>query len=268
MDCSTPGFSVLHHLPELAQIMSIESVMPSNHLILCHPLLLLPSIFPSIRVFSDESALCIRWPKNWSFSISPSNEYSGLISFRMDWLDLSKVKERTKWSLTPCQSRTQWSYQLTRNLCCSKPVPWGSLFSSRVSAERGAGEEKARPRWAAEPHPRAERTWRDHGKSGQHDAEIRRLLWRPPSGDSPSGDPHSGDPPSGDPPSGDPPLGPCRPLSEQVVRQPRTPLAESPPVTLCCRANRQRRSSLLPSKEAFEAWELGVVAGSLPLMRQ
>ena len=118
----------------------------------------------------------------------------------MDWLDLSKVKERTKWSLTPCQSRTQWSYQLTRNLCCSKPVPWGSLFSSRVSAERGAGEEKARPRWAAEPHPRAERTWRDHGKSGQHDAEIRRLLWRPPSGDSPSGDPHSGDPPSGDPP--------------------------------------------------------------------
>ena len=83
-------------------------------------------------------------------------------------------------------------------------------------------------------------------------------LWRP----------LSGDPPSGDPPSGDPPLGPCRPLSEQVVRQPRTPLAESPPVTLCCRANRQRRSSLLPSKEAFEAWELGVVAGSLPLMRQ
>jgi len=70
--------------------MSIESVMPSNHLILCHPLLLLPSIFPSIRVFSNESALYIRWPKYWSFSfnISPSNEYSGLISFRMDWLDL------------------------------------------------------------------------------------------------------------------------------------------------------------------------------------
>ena len=69
--------------------MSIESVMPSNHLILCHPLLL-PSIFPSFRVFSNESALRIRWPKDWSFSfsISPSNEYSGLISFRMDWLDL------------------------------------------------------------------------------------------------------------------------------------------------------------------------------------
>ena len=70
--------------------MSIESVMPSNHLILCHPLLLLPSIFPSIRVFSNESALRIRWPKYWNFSfnISPSNENSGLISFRMDWLDL------------------------------------------------------------------------------------------------------------------------------------------------------------------------------------
>ena len=74
--------------------MSIKSVMPSNHPILCHPLLLLPSIFPSIRVFSDESVLHIRWPKHWSFSfsISPSNEYSGLISFRMDWLDLLEVQ--------------------------------------------------------------------------------------------------------------------------------------------------------------------------------
>ena len=74
--------------------MSIESVMLSNHLILCHPLLLLPSIFPSIRVFSSESALHIRWPKYWSFSfsISPSNEYAGLISFRMDWLDLLAVQ--------------------------------------------------------------------------------------------------------------------------------------------------------------------------------
>ena len=74
----------------LLKLMSIESVMASNHLILCHPLLLLPSIFPSIRVFSNESVLHIRWPKYWSFSfsISPSNEYSGLISFRMDWLDL------------------------------------------------------------------------------------------------------------------------------------------------------------------------------------
>ena len=84
-----PGFPVLHRLPELVKLMSIESVMPSNHLIVCHPLLL-PLIFPSIRVFSNESVLCIRWPKHWSFSfsISPSNEYSGLIYFRMDWLDL------------------------------------------------------------------------------------------------------------------------------------------------------------------------------------
>ena len=78
--------------------MSIESVMPSNHLILCCPLLLLPSIFPSIRVFSNESALHIRWPKYWSFSfnISPSNEHPGLISFRMDWLDLLAVQETLK----------------------------------------------------------------------------------------------------------------------------------------------------------------------------
>ena len=78
----------------LPQLMSIESVMPSNHLILCHPLLLPPSIFPNIRVFSNESALHIRWLKSWSFSfsISPSNEHSGLISFRMDWLDLLVVQ--------------------------------------------------------------------------------------------------------------------------------------------------------------------------------
>ena len=81
----------------LFKFMSIESVMPSNHLILCHPLLL-PSIFPSIRVFSNESVLRIRWPKYWSFrfSISPSNEYSGLISFRMDWLDLLAVQRTLK----------------------------------------------------------------------------------------------------------------------------------------------------------------------------
>ena len=75
----------------LFKFMSIESVMPSNHLILCHLLLLLPSVFSSIRVFSNESALHIRWPKYWSFNISPSNEYSGLISFRMDWLGLLAV---------------------------------------------------------------------------------------------------------------------------------------------------------------------------------
>ena len=82
----------------LLKLISIESVMPSNHLILCHPLLLLPSVFPSIRVFSNESALRIRWPKYWSFSfsISPSNEYLGLISFRMDWLDLLAVQGTLK----------------------------------------------------------------------------------------------------------------------------------------------------------------------------
>ena len=79
----------------LLKFMSIESVMPSNHLILCRPLLLRPSVFPSIRVFSNESVLGIRWPKYWSFSfsVSPSSEYSGLISFRMDWLDLLAVQE-------------------------------------------------------------------------------------------------------------------------------------------------------------------------------
>ena len=80
----------------LLKLTSIKSVMPSNHLILCHPLLLLPSVFPSIMVFSSESVLHISWPKYWSFSISPSNEYSGLISFRMDWLDLLAVQGTLK----------------------------------------------------------------------------------------------------------------------------------------------------------------------------
>ena len=94
----------------LLRFISIRLVMPSNHLILCHPLLLLPSIFPSTRVFSNESALCIRWPKYWSFSfsISPSNEYSGLISFRMDWFDLLAVQSGavSKWNQ---QSEEEWS---------------------------------------------------------------------------------------------------------------------------------------------------------------
>ena len=87
----------------LLKLMSIELVIPSNHLILCHPLLLLPSIFPSIRVFSKESVLCIRWWKYWSFSfsISPSNEHPGLISFRMDWMDLLAVRGTLKSSPTP-----------------------------------------------------------------------------------------------------------------------------------------------------------------------
>ena len=94
--------------------MSIESVMPSNHLILCCPLLLPPSTYPSIRVFSNESVLCIRWPKYWSFSfnISPSNVYSGLISFRMDWLDLLALQGTLK-------SLLQYHSSKTSILCCS-----------------------------------------------------------------------------------------------------------------------------------------------------
>ena len=106
MDFRTRGFPVLYHLPEQQQQQSLlklresttESMMTSNHFILCRSLLLLPSIFPSIRVFSNESALHIRWPKYWSFSfsINPSNEYSGLISFRIDWFDLLVVQSTLK----------------------------------------------------------------------------------------------------------------------------------------------------------------------------
>ena len=99
MDCSTPGFPVLH---QLLKLLSIELVMSSNHLILCRPLLP-PSMFPSMRIFSNESVLRIRWPKNWSFSfsISSSNEYSGLISIRMDLLDLLAVQGTQESSTTP-----------------------------------------------------------------------------------------------------------------------------------------------------------------------
>ena len=104
MSDSSPPHGLQHarlpcpSLPELTQLMSIELMMPSNHFILCHPLLLLPSIFPSIRVFAKESVFHIRWPKYWSFSfsISPSNEYSGLISFRIDWFDLLEVQGTLK----------------------------------------------------------------------------------------------------------------------------------------------------------------------------
>ena len=98
------------------KLMSMESVMPSNHLILCHPLLFLPSIFPSIRVFSNESVLRIRWPKYWSFSfsISPSNEYSGLISFRIDWFDLLAVQGNLK--------------SLLQHYSSIASILWGSTF--------------------------------------------------------------------------------------------------------------------------------------------
>ena len=98
----------------LLKLMSIESVMPSNHLILRRPLLLSPSVFPSIRVFSNESALCIRWPKYWSFSISPSSECLGLFSFRMDWLDLLAAQGTLKSLLQHHSSKAS--------------VPWRSAF--------------------------------------------------------------------------------------------------------------------------------------------
>ena len=95
---ATPWTAACQASLSITKLMTSESVMPSNHLILCRPLLLLPSIFPGIRVFSNESVLHIRWPKDWSFSfsISPSNEHPGLISFRMDWLDLLAVQETPK----------------------------------------------------------------------------------------------------------------------------------------------------------------------------
>ena len=106
MDYSMPGLPVYHQLPEFTQS-QVELVMPSNHLILCCPLLLLPSILPSIRVFSNESGLCIRWPKYWSFSfsISPSSEHPGLFSFRKDWLGLLAVQGTLKSLLQHHNSR-------------------------------------------------------------------------------------------------------------------------------------------------------------------
>ena len=98
MDCALQVFLSFTISQSLLKFMAIELVMLTNHLILCHPLLFLLSIFPSIRVFSNESVICIRWPKYWNFgfNISPSNEYSGLISFRMDWLDLLAVQGTLK----------------------------------------------------------------------------------------------------------------------------------------------------------------------------
>ena len=116
-DCSMPGLPSIANPQNLPKLMSIEAVMPSNHLILRHPLLLLPSIFPSIRVFSNESALSIRWPKYWSFSFSirPSmNKYSGLISFRTDWLDLLQTKGLSRvFSNTTVQKHQFFGAQLS-----------------------------------------------------------------------------------------------------------------------------------------------------------
>ena len=116
MDSAHQASLSITNSQSLLELISIESVMSSNHLILCHPLLLLPSIFPSIRVFSNESVLCIRWPKDWSFSfsISPSNEYSGLISFRIDWFGLLAVQETLK--------------SLLQHHCSKASLLWHSAF--------------------------------------------------------------------------------------------------------------------------------------------
>ena len=114
MDCSTPGFLSLTNSRSLLKFTSIESTMPSKHLLFCRPLLLLHSIFPSITVFSNESVLHIRWPKYWSFSfsISHSNEYSGLISFRIDWLDLHAVQGTLKSLLQPSSLKESIHWRL------------------------------------------------------------------------------------------------------------------------------------------------------------
>ena len=114
MDCSTPGFPRvgLTNFRSLLKLMSIKSVMPSNHLILCHPLLLLPSVVSSFRVFSNESVLCIRQPKYWSFSISPSYEYSGLISFKIGWISLQSKELSRVFSNTSVQKHQFFGAQL------------------------------------------------------------------------------------------------------------------------------------------------------------
>ena len=129
MDYSTPGLPIHNQLQSLLKPLSIKSVMPSNHLILCRPLLLLPSIFPSIRVFSNESVLCIRWQKYWSFSISPSNEYSGLISFRIDWFDLLAVQGTLKSVLQHHSSKVSilWCLAFFIALCIQMGISF--LFS-------------------------------------------------------------------------------------------------------------------------------------------
>ena len=139
----------------LFKLMSITLVMPSNRLILCHPLLLLPSIFPSIGVFSNESALHIRWPKYWHFSlsISPSNEYSGLMSFRMDWLDLLAVQGTLK-SLLQHHSSKQMNKQGQRKrnqICNYQRQGWGGVCSVQFS--RSVMSYSLLPRGLQHPRP-------------------------------------------------------------------------------------------------------------------
>ena len=130
MDCPTPCFSSITNSWSMLKLMSIESVMPSNPLILCHPLLLLPSIFPSIRVHSNDSGLCIRWPKCWSFSISPANEYSGLISLELTgWISLQSKGLSRVFSNTTVQKHQFFGIQPSlcsnsHNHICLLEKPW------------------------------------------------------------------------------------------------------------------------------------------------
>ena len=136
MDCSMPGLPVHHSSWSLLKLMSIESVMPSNHLIFCHLLLLMPSIFLSIRVFSNESVLRISWPKYWSFSfsISPSNEYSVLISFRIDWFDLLAVQVTLKSLLQQHSSK-------------ASVLQYSAFLIVQLSHPYKTGKTKALTRW-------------------------------------------------------------------------------------------------------------------------
>ena len=143
MDCAHQASLSFTISLSLLKLISIESVVPSNHLVFCHPLLLLPSIFPSIRVFSNELAFCIGWPKYWSlsFSISPSNEYSGLVSFRINWFDLLAVQgtlnsllqhHNLKASIFQCSllygpTLTSIHDYLLRYICCKYLLPFNKL---------------------------------------------------------------------------------------------------------------------------------------------
>ena len=157
MDFSTPCFPVLHHPRRLLKLLSIELVMPSNHLILCCPLLLLPSIFPSIRVFSNESDLHLSWPYYWrfSFSISPSNEYSGLISFRINWFYLPAVQETLKSLLQHHSSALSFLYSPTSTSIPEKArathssaLAWKITWTEEPGSLQSMGSLRVRHDWA------------------------------------------------------------------------------------------------------------------------
>ena len=139
----------------LLKFMSIESVMPSNHLILCHPLLLLPSVFPNIRIFSNESALRIRWAKYWSFSfsISPSNKYSGLISFRMDWFDLLAVQGTLKVFSNTTVQKHQFFALGSQGICVSVSASVLPMNTQDWSPLRWTGSISCSPRDSQESSP-------------------------------------------------------------------------------------------------------------------